>query len=116
MCLEFNYGQRTFLLVEERKEEDRWFFFTLLNPSGEDFDEETQDESLAVPRQVHCRNFRKDTGCGVSGSFVSRSRSRFCNSGKKSNAIVIEDHVPGNCIHGVTSLKGEHILHERFQH
>ena len=42
------------------KEEDRWFFFTPLNPSGEDFDEETQDESVALHRKVHFTNFRKD--------------------------------------------------------
>ena len=79
--------------MEKRKKTDG-FFFTPLNPSGEYFDEETQDVSLAVSRNVHKTKFLKEkTGCGVLGEFVSTTRSRFailakvqCNCYRRSYA------------------------------
>ena len=91
-------------------------FFTPLNPSGEDFDEETQDESLAVHRKVHFTNFQKDEQDAVYWvNLVNAQDPGFAILAKKSNAIVKEDHLSGNCIHRVTSLKGEQIYTREFQ-
>ena len=44
----------------EKKGGREMVFFTPLNPSGEDSDEETQDESLTVLRKVHYRSVWQD--------------------------------------------------------
>ena len=52
-------------------------FFTPPIPLGQDFDEETQDLSLTVPRKVHYRNVWKDKQDVVLGECGLRTRSRF---------------------------------------
>ena len=89
-----------------RLEKIRWFFFTPLSPSGEDFDEETQDESLTVPRKVHYPNFGKDKRDVVHWVNLVHAQDlglQFWQT--KSNAVVVEEKEPPICICRVISLK-----------
>ena len=92
------------LLVEEkRKEEDKWFSSRPLNPSRENSDEETQDNSLRVPRKVHYRHVSKDKQDAVHLVNLAHAQDlgfQFWQT--KSNAVVIEDHLPAICIYRVT--------------
>ena len=90
------------------------FFFTSLSPSGEDFDEETQDESLTVPRKVHYPNFWKDKRDVVHWVDLVHAQDlglQFWQT--KSNAVVVEEKVPPLCRYRVTTQKGDQILFER---
>ena len=77
-------------------------------------DEETQDESLTVPRKVHYPNFWKDKRDVVHWVNLGHAQDlglQFWQT--KSNAVVVEEKEPPICICRVTSLKGEPILFER---
>ena len=89
-------------------------FFMLLNPPGENSDEETPDKSVTVPRKVHYRNLWEDEQDAVYWVNLAHAHDQgFKNKQTKSNAVGMKEQAPANCIYSVTSLKGKQIQNER---
>ena len=74
-------------------------FFTPLNPSGENSDEETQDESLTVPRKVHHRNVWKGKQDAVHWVNLAHAKSHVvvvqCSCGRRACAsnLHVQSHI-----------------------
>ena len=70
--------------------------------------------SPTAPRKVHYRNVWQDKMDAVYWVNLSHAQDLGLQFWQiKSNAFVIEDHVPAICIYRVTFLEGEQILYER---
>ena len=95
---------------ERRKVEDRQFSSHRSILFGENSDE----EALTVPRKVHYHSFWKHIQDAVYWVKLSPTQDQGLQFWKtKSNAVVVNDHVPADCIYRVTSQSGEQIQCER---
>ena len=68
------------------------------------------------PEKKHYRNSWRSYQDTVYWIKLSHAQDRGLQSGQtKSNAIVVNDHEPGECIHIVTSQREGHVFEERMQ-
>ena len=91
-------------------------FFTLLNPFGNDPDEEELHFDCTVSQKVHYQTYWKRNQDAVFWRKLSRAQDQGLRSWQtKSFAIRTYATVPGNCIDRVTSQNGDRVKGPQHQ-
>ena len=94
------------------KKEDT-IFFTPLKHFGENPDEEEPSEDFSKPRKVHHHRNWKHNQNAENWKNVQSTRSWIFEQ-TKSNATIVFDPAPVDCIERITNVKRDRILFERI--
>ena len=99
----------------ESKEGRQTIFFTPLNPFGDNPDEEEPSEDLSKPRKVHYHSEWKSRQDAVYRINLARAQDKGLRLWQtRSNAVIVYNSVPADCIDKMISRKGERTLFERL--
>ena len=90
-------------------------FRALLNPFGDNPDEEIHCDDQSKPRKIHCNSkwkTRQDAVYSINSARAQDKGLRFWQS--RSHAVIVFSSVPATCIYTVISQKWERTLFERL--
>ena len=98
----------------ESKEGRQTVFFTPLNPFGYNPDKAGPSDDLSKPRKVHHYSkwkTRQDAVCWINLARAQDKGLQFWQT--RSNAVIVHNSVPTDCIFKVISQRGERTLFQR---
>ena len=97
--------------ARESKEGRQSIFFTLLNPHGDNPDEEELSDDLSKPRKVHHHSKWKSRQDAVYWINLARAQEKGLQFWQtRSHAIIVDTSVPADCIYKVVSQqKGDEL-------
>ena len=99
----------------ESKEGRQTVFFTPLNPFGYNPDKAGPSDDLSKPRKVHHYSkwkTRQDAVCWINLARAQDKGLQFWQT--RSNAVIVHNSVPTDCIFKVISQRGERTLFQRL--
>ena len=90
----------------ESKEGRQTIFFALPNPFGDNPDEQEPGDDLSKPRKVQYHSKWKNTQDAVKWVNLARAQDKGLRSSQtRSNALIVYNSVPADCIYKVISPK-----------